>query len=354
MANKLYEEGYIQEIADAIRTHAPELEGNRLFYLANMPTAIGSVASENRSKGKEELKTEEARDASNVYEWVDVESRGVDIDIDSGYYANGVSITVDVQDVYDQGYDDGRAAGGGGGGDEPYDPTTVWLLNDVLVNTGSGIQGTTINVPFVSTGEEFVKITHSTLALNYYRSDGTSEQAWSSRKGWTSDDYKTITFPEEITDGTLQTWLDTNATLISGGSGGGEEDDTLSPEDSLTFMEQAQSPSVVYMSRYHYCYTLDIFGQYGGRTVDEMLEMEYSSPSSNPLTISVSNYTDLYAYYTVKATDIANDEPHLFEIEVPPQGNNSVDAVAHFPMGNPCEWYVEVQGVRFTRYAVEI
>lgn len=240
----------------------------------------------------------------------------------------------------------------GGGGDEPYDPTTVWLLNDVLVNTGSGIQGTTINVSFVSTGEEFVKITHTTLALNYYRSDGTSEQAWNSRKGWTSDDYKTITFPEEITDETLIAWLDTNATLISGGGGGGGQDADISPEDSLTFMEQVQSPSVVYMSLYDYCFILDNFGAYGGRTIEDMIEIEYSDLNSNPLTISLINYTDMYAHYYIKATDVANeDQGHLVHIEALPQGDNSIDIGSQQTTVPACDWKIEVQGARFTKYA---
>jgi hypothetical protein len=376
MANKLYEEGYIQEIADAIRTHAPELEGNRLFYLANMPTAIGSVASENRSKGKEELKDEEARTADNVNlvnndvpEADDVWSAYIKVKVDSGYYAEDTEKEFRAADggldglvdgIYEKGHNDGYNFGytegyndglaEGGGGDEPYDPTTVWLLNDVLVNTGSGIQGTTINVPFVSAGEEFVKITHTTLALNYYRSDGTSEQAWSSRKGWTSDDYKTITFPEEITDGTLQTWLDTNATLISGGGGGQDAD--ISPEDSLTFMEQVQSPSVVYMSLYDYCFILDNFGAYGGRTIEDMIEIEYSDLNSNPLTISLINYTDMYAHYYIKATDVANDDQgHLVHIEALPQGDNSIDIVSQQTTVPACDWKIEVQGARFTKYA---
>lgn len=405
MAKKLYEESNIARIANQIRRVTGQY--SKRFTVPRMSDAVqdvydigyenGELKGSNEGyaaglvDGAEKVKTEEARTSDDIMLSSDVASFTASVTIPSGYYAEDVTKTRDLEtefydpafdegfsEGYSMGYDDGKNDGydigysegydegynegysdgslaGGGGGDEPYDPTTVWLLNDVLVNISSDISGTTINVPFVSAGEEFVKIVHTTLVMNYYRSDGTIASAWSSRSGWRSEDYKTIAFPdplEDIMDSTLELWLDTNATLISGG--GGEEEVTLSPEDSLTLIEQAQSPSVVYMSLYHYCYTLDIFGQYGGRTVDEMLEMEYSSPSSNPLTISVSNYTDLYAYYTVRATDIANDEPHLFQIEVPPQGNNSIDAVAHFPMGNPCEWYVEVQGVRFTKYAVEI
>jgi hypothetical protein len=350
-----------------------------------MPTAIGSVASENRSKGKEELKDEEARTADNVNlvnndvpEADDVWSAYIKVKVDSGYYAEdtekefraadgGLDGLVDGiyekghNDGYDagytEGYNDGRAAGGGGGGDEPYDPTTVWLLNDVLVNTGSGIQGTTINVPFVSTGEEFVKITHTTLALNYYRSDGTSEQAWSSRKGWTSDDYKTITFPEEITDGTLQTWLDTNATLISGGGGGDEE--PLDETALSIILDQTQSPTVTIQNASldnHYYYPVGIYGQRNDYdyTFDDLIEMEESSKSSNPFTLSAMNHTQLYAYIFVYVSDEANYEDFAQIIEVPPYGDNSVDFGSHLTQGNPCRWGWRIRGARFTRDAVEI
>lgn len=373
MAEYIIQSETLEEIGNQIRSRTGRTD---LLSPTEMASHVQLVYAKGYTNGKENLKKEEARTADNVH----LTNQGVPegaysayitVNVDAGYYAENTPKTFRAADgdldsivdgVYEIGHNDGYDAGytegyndgladGGGGGDEPYDPTTVWQINDLPVVTENNIY-----VNFISNGEEFVRINHAVFSLKYYRSDGTFAQAWGSRNGWNTA-YQTITFTqplEEIMDETLELWLDTNATLISGGSGGGEEDDTLSPEDSLTFMEQAQSPSVVYMSVYHYCYTPNIFGQYGGRTVDEMLEMEYSSPSSNPLTISVSNYTDLYAYYTVRATDIANDEPHLFEIEVPPQGNNSIDAVSHFPMGNPCEWYVEVQGVRFTRYAVEI
>lgn len=352
MAEYLIQGETLTDIADQIRSRTGSKD---LIPPADMGRQVQLVYAKGYINGKDAITEGEARTASDVYTAVEAEAKNVEVSVTQGYYAIEVVKNVDVQDVYDAGYTEGyekglAAGGGGGGGDEPYDPTTVWLINDVpTVGTGIGV---TINVPFVSAGEEFVKIQISTLVLNYHRSDGTIASAWGSRKGWTSDDYKTITFPDVITDETLQTWLDANATLISGGGGGGGQDADISPEDSLTFMEQVQSPSVVYMSLYEYCFILDNFGAYGGRTIEDMIEIEYSDLNSNPLTISLINYTDMYAHYYIKATDMANEEQgHLVHIEALPQGDNSIDIVSQQTTVPACDWKIEVQGARFTKYA---
>ena len=355
MAEYLIQGETLTGIADQIRSRTGSTNS---ISPTDMGNQVQLVYAKGYTNGKIAITEGEKRDETNVTESVDVESRSVDVDIESGYYAKGILRTVDVRSVYNfgytEGYNDGLAEGGGGGGDEPYDPTTVWLINDVPVAISSGISGTTINVLFNSAGEEFVKIRNNSIALSYYKSDGTAVYVWDSLSGWSNDAYKTITFPEEITDETLQTWLDTNATLISGGGGGGQDAD-ISPEDSLTFMEQVQSPNVCFFSSgTGYCFFLSVFGEYGGRTIDEMIEIEYSSPSSNPLTISLINYTDMYAHYWVKATDVANDDQgSIIHIEALPQGDNSIDVGSHIQLGNPCEWKIEVQGARFAKYGTK-
>lgn len=244
----------------------------------------------------------------------------------------------------------------GGGGDEPYDPTTVWLINDVPVVISSGISGTTVNVLFNSAGEEFVKIRHNSIALNYYKSDGTAVPAWDSLSGWKSDDYKTITFPEEITDQTLINWLDTNATLIGGGGG---EEEPLDDTGLSIILDQTQSPTVTIQNANldnHYFFPVGIYGQRNDYdyTFDDYIEMEESSPSSNPFTLSAMNHTQLYAYIFVYVSDEANAEDFAQIIEVPPYGDNSLDFGSHLTQGNPCKWGWRIRGARFTRYAVEI
>ena len=151
MANKLYEENSIKAIADTIRQLASNK--NRTYTVGQMPNAIVNACQyqyENGQaagfgEGKAYVKTTEARTGANITECVDVDSRSVDVDIESGYYATGVIRTIDVQPVYDagynegyndghsDGYDDGLAGGGGGGGGST-DVDEMMLLEDYHEN----------------------------------------------------------------------------------------------------------------------------------------------------------------------------------------------------------------------------
>lgn len=113
--------------------------------------------------------------------------------------------------------------------------------------------------------------------------------------------------------------------------------------------EQIQSQEVIYMSKYQFCYPLNIYGSSidYNFTFDDYADREYSSISSNPLTYSVDNYTDFYLYIYIRATDIANDEGYLAELAVPPHWNNSVDFISKISKGTPVEWRTELIGARF-------
>ena len=357
MAEYIIQSETLEEIGNQIRSRTG---GTEKLSPTEMASHVQLVYAKGDTNGKENLKTEEARTWRDVSTFVDVSTRTVEVDVSSGYYTNDTLVGVDVQEVYEEGYNDGLADGGGGGGDEPYDPTTVWQINDVPVVISSGIAGTTIDVLFNSAGEEFVKIIHTSAALTYYRSDGTVVSAWGSRKGWSSENYKTITFPEpfeDIVDDTLELWLDTNATLISGSIDRPEE--PLDDTSIGILIDQAQSPQVYVHNASQdnqYVYPTEIYGQSVDYDLnfDNFIEIEESSPSSNPFTISALNYTQLYAYLLLYVSDEANYEEFLQWLEVPPYGDNSVDFVSHINEGNPCEWIYEIRGVRFTKYAVEI
>lgn len=128
-----------------------------------------------------------------------------------------------------------------------------------------------------------------------------------------------------------------------GASGGG------SGELHHLLLEQIQSQEIVYISKYMYCYPVNIYGKSidYDMTFDDYVDREYSSISSNPLTYSVDNYTDFYLYLYIRATDTGNDEGMLAEIIVPPNWNNSADFVSQVGMGNPVEWKIEIIGARF-------
>lgn len=292
MGNKLYEEDSIKNIANAIRQHAPVQVGSRSFYVSQMATFVGSVASENRYKGKEELKTEEARteenvthsvsktaatvtipsgyyaeevkkvlnvqdgdldlivdtayddgleagieyikteegrDSSNIYTGVHVEMKEVEVIVDAGYYPQETVVNVNVQEVYEQGYEDGLAAGGSS------DHTTVWRINDVpdvsdlpvLTMEAYKCSFTSNNTLYTGIFAMYFANMSSKISLRYVIEGSSYVTVWTKSTGWANEEYKTITVHEEITDEGLLDWLNENATLISSGSGGGGADPLL-------------------------------------------------------------------------------------------------------------------------------
>ena len=114
-------------------------------------------------------------------------------------------------------------------------------------------------------------------------------------------------------------------------------------------LEQIQSENVVRINANMYCYDVSIFGSsidYDS-TFDDYVDREYSSLSSNPLTISVDNYTDLYLYLYLRVKDLNNDEQYIIQIIVPPGWNNSADVITQASMGSPPNWKTEIIGARF-------
>lgn len=117
----------------------------------------------------------------------------------------------------------------------------------------------------------------------------------------------------------------------------------------ITLIEQAQSSTFVrnpYNSNYYF--PTEVYGAYGGSTFEDMAEIEYSSLSSNPLTISVGNYTSFYLSALITAHDKANQEQILGEMVVPPNGTNSIDFVSN--ASSPCDWEYTIDGVRYMEY----
>lgn len=126
------------------------------------------------------------------------------------------------------------------------------------------------------------------------------------------------------------------------GQGGGELHHLL--------YEQIQCNEVITLGGGRYCYPTNLFGSSINHdmTFSDYVEYENSSASSNPITLSVDNYSmfHLYVYYRVR--DSANDEQYITEVVVPPHWNNSVDVTSHISMGNPVLWKIETLGARFT------
>jgi hypothetical protein len=395
MAEYLIQGETLTYIADQIRSRTGS---NNLISPTDMGSQVQLVYAKGYTNGKIAITEGEKRDETNVTESVDVESRSVDVEIESGYYAKGILRTVDVRSVYNagmsngaeqgysygyedghndgydagytEGYNDGLAAGGGGGGDEPYDPTTVWQINDVpntedLPSTVSSM----CVISFTSNGTSYAGIFGSWIglsgvvkkaAIRYAFDDGTYITVWDLTAGWANEAYKTITIHEEITDQTLLDWLTANATLISSGGGGGGEEEELDAMALSIILDQTQSPSVRVFNKnldHQYGYPVEIYGQrydYNYYTFDDYIETEVSSPSSNPFTISALNNTSLYAYLYVVASDERNGETYYEWLEVPPYGDNSVDFVSQLSGGQACEWLITILGVRFTKYAIEV
>lgn len=101
-----------------------------------------------------------------------------------------------------------------------------------------------------------------------YETDGTSIEVYS-QNGWINQAYRYIEVlgGADVTNVTLITWLEDNATLISGGGGGGEPDIPegvyyWSPDNPFAAFE-SQLPS-------RFAYTYDIQTEYNGNIFDNI------------------------------------------------------------------------------------
>ena len=245
MANKLYEEESIRDIANKIRLVTNQY--SKRFTVARMANAIQDVFdigyergeliganngyAEGLVDGAGKVKTDEARTEDDI--GLSVSEISVGITIPSGYYADTIEKVLDVQNgdldpitdaAYDEGlevgyqngYNDGINAGGGGGS-----PSTVWEITSKPSLTGLPTSSSAaIEVSFTSNGIDFNGIYgDSSLGLYYCKADGSTQNVYAPKMGiWVNSAYKTIATHGEINNSTLFTWLQTNATLLSIGS----------------------------------------------------------------------------------------------------------------------------------------
>lgn len=286
MANKLYEEESIRAIADAIRQSAPDLVGNRTFKVEEMADAISNEVCDEQ----------------------------YDIGHSDGYI-----------DGYDDGYEVGFGAGSVGG---VVDPTTVWEINNSPYY--GALPSSPISVNFNSAGIDFSGIYSSTSGspsqqgIWYRRSTGASLIVYSVRSGWSNSNYRTVTFPETITDETLLNWLQENATLISG-----------SIDIEKTFEEEIEEMLV----------NGDEYYEDEGKqfySVHKWIVIWNSSLSSAPVTISaMNNHPTLWIHAYIKVIDTVGNEYYYTMAIEPDQGENSIE-VDYFV------WHFEVEGIRWS------
>lgn len=115
----------------------------------------------------------------------------------------------------------------------------------------------------------------------------------------------------------------------------------------ITLIEQAQAEQVVRMSSTQYFFPTNTFGNHGGPTFDDMTDIQNSSISSNPLTISIDNYSGYYAHYCIRATNMINDDDLSKDLILPPNANGSVLFTSS---GEKYDWNWYIQGVRYMKY----
>ena len=86
---------------------------------------IVPIVEQNYNQGHEDgqqyIKEMEARDERHIVADVDADNALINIDVIPGYYNEEVNMQVDLEPVYEAGYEDGLAAGGGGGGSSDVD-----------------------------------------------------------------------------------------------------------------------------------------------------------------------------------------------------------------------------------------
>ena len=95
------------------------------------------------------------------------------------------------------------------------DPTTVWEINETPDLTDLPPSESPIYINFNSAGTDFVGIFVEKNSLVYKKETG-GAGVFVANGGWAGSAYRTVTFPEPITNETLLTWLKANATLKSG------------------------------------------------------------------------------------------------------------------------------------------
>ena len=128
MAKKLYEEENIRYIAETIRDMTGESRTYTTAEMAGGVETVHAIAYETGLKdGAESITVGQLNTIDDIR--VDVDESSVNINVPSGYYAEEIMLSPNVDPIYDKGYDDGLAIGGGGS----------TLEQDVLIDQSIGI-----------------------------------------------------------------------------------------------------------------------------------------------------------------------------------------------------------------------
>lgn len=209
-------------------------------------------------EGVETVKTEEAKTGDDIVTVLDTQGRTVNTTIPQGYYAETVNSTFDASPLYDsgweEGYEEGLAQGGGS-----VDTTTVWELNalpDVKGLPNTDIFFASNEMKFSQINKIYIDGLSNKQSIRYVGSS--TQTVYTVSSGWSNQAYRTITIHEEITDENLLAWLQTNATLISGGSGGGggssEDLEALGALCDWSIMTDTSSIPLICLVNYHPTY----------------------------------------------------------------------------------------------------
>lgn len=339
MAEYIIQSETLEEIGNQIRSRTGRTD---LLSPTEMASHVQLVYAKGYTNGKENLKKEEARTWEDVSTYLDLDSKIVEVDLSSGYYAGDTLVTVDVQEVYDaghtegytegavdgylDGYDDGYSVGFGAGmSGGVADPTTVW---EMVTKPNFTNLPTNVTISFNSAGIEYVGIYKpNARTLQYKKADGLSTMAYG-LSGWSNDAYRTITVHEEITDEAFRNWLYENATLISGNIGGSISEAKVE-EMIISTDENYEDEGKQFYNVYKW---IDIWN---------------SSLSSAPVVISAMNrHPTMWVHAYIRWTDAQGGYVNNLSMAIPPDdGENSIE------IDIPVESYV-LEGVRWSNSGI--
>lgn len=283
MAKKLYEEEKIRAIAERIKKFSGD---DTPMTTAQMPDGVSLVRMASFASGYDEgqvyVKTNEARTANDIIGTPSTQTE-LEISVKAGYYAADTNKYFDVSFSYNEGYDEGKSDGYEEGYGDGY--------TDGEASGGGG---------------------------------GDYDEGW--QEGYDCG----------YDDGYQDGWGD-----------GYDEGKNETQNELYPLIEQAQSNDIVMPAdTSYYYYPKEIYGSSGnGLTFDDMTEIEKSSISSNPFTVSISNYSSLYLMAYVYARDSANNNTFYANVIVPPNGDNSQEFIS---LSEP-EWTYAIDYVRYSR-----
>lgn len=229
----------------------------------------------------------------------------------------------DLDNVYNAGYEAGKAEGGG----EPADITdltgTVWKLSTYITDKPPSAY----SINFVSNGTNYDKISGSISGLPIkisikYSTSGTATTVYSGKVGvatWTHYNYRII----EISGGTDATntalidWLYKFGELLSKGS---YDDGFANGQNSI---------------------------------LSEFADWNLST-TSNSCTVSITNtHTSLYLHLEFYVFEAANEgQEYSASVVVPPDSSYSWDSGDWYDSLSGAEWEISITGMRFSKNGV--